>query len=448
MTISNKDAAAVVCRRAFGSMMTQQGRGYYVTLELLAIVWGTNDFDGTVLPTCEKTALYNRRSHDFARRLMAADPEFIRKEDLAHLSGKGAPAILEALLASLRVPIPGRRKPPDWPSLHLYPYVGELIHYDATVRPPNKTPKIERYLYRGAGGLAHKLLRCDPDQERLEANRVGLRRLVSNDGGSLGKLAEACASHDLAQRTTDPFEDKKEQECDLEDTDWVDHLRNGVRNIMGRKLVRAKQIELLMTWVPYAIARHQLDRASAILGQRPRDLPVSLSLQNSPVRQAARRELSHAQGLVDQALQVQANLEAQATDDPDEETTYSSLREQSSRRKPMVTFFTQTMATVGALNALTGSRYLTLQMQLIEAIVCAGLSPGEVVKFDDFCHEILWGQFRIVADPRSASRTGMTTRIDAADLTNNAEQLASDLGSLGLLTEYSDATRMVHGEVH
>src|SRR5450759_2277639 len=173
MTISNKDAAAVVCRRAFGSMMTQQGRGYYVTLELLAIVWGTNDFDGTVLPTCEKTALYNRRSHDFARRLMAADPEFIRKEDLAHLSGKGAPAILEALLASLRVPIPGRRKPPDWPSLHLYPYVGELIHYDATVRPPNKTPKIERYLYRGAGGLAHKLLRCDPDQERLEANRVG-----------------------------------------------------------------------------------------------------------------------------------------------------------------------------------------------------------------------------------------------------------------------------------
>jgi hypothetical protein len=448
MTISNKDAAAIVCRRAFGSLMTQQGRGYYVTLELLAIIWGTNDFDGTVLPPCDELVRYNRRSHDFARRLMAADPRYIDQQDLDHLSGDGTAAILEALLASLRVPIPGRRKPPKWLGQHLYPYVGELIHYDAAPRTAKQLPRIERYVYRGAGGLAHKLLRCDPDHDRLEANRLGLRRLVSNDGGSLGKLAEACASHDLAPRTTDPFEDKTEQQCELEHTDWVDHLRNGVRNITGRNLVRAKQVELLMTWIPYAIARHQLDRASAILGQRPRELPVSLSLQNSPVRQAARRELSHIQGLVDEALQIQANIEAQSTDDPDEETTYSSLREQSSRRAPMVAFFTQTMATVGALNAMTGSRYLTLQMQLIEALVCAGLSPGEVVKFDDFCSDILWGQFRIVADPRSASRTGMTNKIDAADLANNADQLASDLGSLGLLTEYSDATRMVHGEVH
>ena len=447
MTITAKDAAASVCRQAFGSLMTQQGRGYYVTLEFLAIIWGTHSVDGTVLPGPDLTAQYHRRSHDFARRIMAADEEFLFEDDYAHLSGDNAVEILEALLASLRIPIPNRRRLPGWLGQHLYPYVGELIHYDAVPRGASHKPKIERYVYRGAGGLVHRIVRCDPNPDRLEANRAGLKRLVENDGGPLGKLAEACATHDKAKDSS-PFEDHTEWQCDLTPTAWTEHLRNGIRNITSRELVRSKQIELLMTWIPYAVARHQLDRACRILDRDPLDLPASLSLSNSPIRQSARRELDHARGIVDEALKREATTQAELSEDAEVERIFSSLAGKASWRSPMVAFFTQTMATVGALNTYTGSRYLTLQMQLLEAIVCAGLPAGQTMKFDDFCHDVLWGQFRLVVDPRSASSTGMTAKIDANDLADNAEQLARDLGSLGLLTEYSDATRMVHGEVH
>ncbi len=54
------------------------------------------------------------------------------------------------------------------------------------------------YHYRGGGGLAHMILRSDPDSERLEQNRAGLAALVADSEGPLGKLANACATHDLA----------------------------------------------------------------------------------------------------------------------------------------------------------------------------------------------------------------------------------------------------------
>jgi hypothetical protein len=421
--------------------LTQQGRGYYVTLELLAILWGTYDLDGSVLPG-DEVVRYRRRSHDFARRWMAE--EGITTKDQDHVSGVNGPDILRALLVSLRVPIPGRRRMPHWLGQHLYPYVGELIHYDAVSRYGKIG--IERYLYRGAGGLAHKMLRTDGDAERLAVNREGLRQLVTDDGGPLGKLAKACSENDLAP-DPGPFEDETEQKCVIDHTDWVDHLRDGVRNIITRDLVRAKKIELLMIWVPYAIARHQLDRAAQMTGRDPMSLPVSLAQQVSAVRQSARRELDHARGLVDDALQLQLVMQKNASQE-DDYAVYSRLGRKGSWNDQFVAFFTQTMSAVGALNAPTGNRYLTLQLPLLETIVAAALRPGDEVEFDEFCFEHLWSRYRIVADHRSAASTGMTARIDTADLSDNAEQLASDLSSLGLLTAYSDATRMVHGEVH
>lgn len=446
MTISPKDAGAETCRRAFGALLTQQGRGYYVTLELLAIAWGTHRLDGRVLPDNLSQLRYVRRSHDFARRWMANDLD--RRDDEAQfVQGENADEILQALLESLRVPIPNRRTMPGWLGQHLYPYVGELIHYDAAPRGVRKTVNIERYAYRGAGGLAHKMLRSDPDPERLRANRVGLTELIEDSGGPLGQIAAACSSHDLGRDSEGGFKDEKEVEAVVDDTVWVDYLRNGVRNITERELVRAKKVELLMLWVPYCIARHQLDRGSQILGHERMELPVSMVERNTPVRQAARRELDHARGIVDEALRVQAGTQRRQADDTSEDDVYKRLIDSRTWRNPMIGFFTQTLATVGALNAHSGSRHLTMQLPLLEATVCASLEPGVEMRFDQYCHEILWEQYRLVVDGQADVRRGAIAKIDAADLADNAEFLARDVEGLGLLTSYSDSTRMIHGEV-
>ena len=40
MAVTINDLAAIGSREAFGAVLAPQGRGYYVTLELLALVWG------------------------------------------------------------------------------------------------------------------------------------------------------------------------------------------------------------------------------------------------------------------------------------------------------------------------------------------------------------------------------------------------------------------------
>jgi hypothetical protein len=116
-------------------------------------------------------------------------------------------------------------------------------------------------------------------------------------------------------------------------------------------------------------------------------------------------------------------------------------------REPSLSFFTQTLATCGALNAHTGSRYLTMKLPLLESMVCAALKPEETQEFEKFCFETLFGEFRLVFDKKSATSAGLIDSVDAGDFDSNAGQLASDLKGLGLLSEFSDATRIMHGEV-
>lgn len=438
MPITQKAAGSETCRAAYGAVLTQQGRGFYVTLELLAILWGVNDLKLPLLIR-DGPVRYRRRSHDFARRIMAGE-----EVGDGQLGGEETRRILRALLESLRVPIPNRRVMPGWLGQHLYPYLGELIHYDAAPRRKNDI-NIERYTYRGAGGLAHKMLRIDDDPERLEANRRGLRVLVEDAGGALGELARACVSHDVGKDNEDAFTDEMEAKTVVVPTAWVDHLRNGVRNIVSRDVVRAKKVELLMLWVPYCIARHQLDIAADIVGREPMLLPISVVPRNTPIRQVARRELDYARSLVEEGLRLQAERMAEdaSTDDTN---VYHALATKRRWQSPYLGFFTQTLSNVGALNAHAGVRHLTLQLPLLEALVCAVLPPGHELPFEDFC-DLLFRNYRMVTGPKKPGGSGPLGRIDTTDFRDNAQQLARDLEALGLLTSYSDATRMVHGEV-
>lgn len=433
---------AKICRDAFGAVLTAQGRGYYVTLELLAIVWGTICYKGSAFSSQTSEPIgYTRRSHDFARRCMAGDP--LRDNEKGFIRGDETRGILQALLESLRVPIPGRRVMPGWLGQHLYPYLGELIHYDAA--PRGQSVSIERYTYRGGGGLAHRIIRTDPNNARLEANRRNFADLVKDGGGALGDLARACSAHDIGRDKQNPFPDEMEHEAKVYETVWVEHLRQGIFNIASRNIVRAKKIELLMVWVPYCIARHQLNRATEILQLPPMFFPAALTVKNGPVRQLARSHLNQARKYVEEALRVTA-LNSSTDGETHSEADVQRGANSRAWRAPFLSFFTQTLATVGALNAQVGTRYLTMQLPLIEALVCASLEPNQEIKFEDFCQRTL-SSYQIVAAAGGHSGAGLLARVNAADLAENQEQLAQDLEALGLLTSYSDATRMVHGEV-
>ena len=164
-----------------------------------------------------------RRSHDFARRWMngfeedirRTDDNYVRDTDSSHVKGKDSERVLRSLLESLQVPMPFSRKKPGWFGQHLYPYVGELVHYDAVrAKKGVKTPTLEQYFYRGGGGLAHFILRSDPDQERLSLTRNGLSELVADSDGPLGLLAKACSANDHAQ--PDKIKDEREASNQIE----------------------------------------------------------------------------------------------------------------------------------------------------------------------------------------------------------------------------------------
>ena len=442
---TNKAAGADVSRHAFGVNLTSQGRGYYVTLELLAIAWGTARSSSTVLPTFtagDEQLTYVRRSHDFARRLMADD--HFELADQAFLRGDDTKRVLGELLSSLRVPIPNRRSLPAWGLQHLYPYVGELIHYDAVQR--HSRVSVERYTYRGGGGLVHKILRTDHDVERLSQNRAGLARLVADAGGPLGQLALACASHD--REDLSEFKDEIEPATTAHESVWVEHLRTGTRNITSRpETTRSKQVEMLMHWLPYCLARYQLDIAAQICGVPAPLLPIAQLQRPSPIRRLARQELDRSRSLIDRALMVRSVQLAENTTDDRRREVLFGLSQNRSWKEPTMSFYTQTLATCGALNAHTGSRYLTTKLPLLEAIVCAALRPGESQEFEAFCYDNLFAKFGLVFDKRSAGEAGLIEAVDAGDFGDNAAQLAFDLNGLGLLSEFSDATRMTHGEV-
>lgn len=443
---SKKDAGSAVVREAFGAPLSQQGRGFYVTLELLAICWGTYHGElGDVFPALPPGAplRYAQRSHDFARRWMAG--ENLTEEDRTNVRGEAAEETLRTLLVSLRVPIPHRRVMPSWGNQHLYPYIGELVHYDALQRRTRIS--MERNTYRGGGGLAHKMLRTDDEPDRLEANRAGMRVLVGEDEGALGRLAKALATHDTAKDEGE-FTDRTESEAVVhEGAAWVDHLRNGVRNITSRPATpRSKQVELLMHWVPYCIARHQMERAADVLDRPRPHFPIAVDPDSSSLRQAGRRQLDAARASVHACLETVASELAGESEGQDSEH-FRSLLDGGSWIDGPQQFLTGTLATVGALNAHAGRRHFTVSLPLIEAIVHAVLEPWQDMPYERFCEHVLFDDLGLVVDPSSGAKVRLTDDIDHGELARNSEFLAEELKGLGLLDEYSDATRMVHAEV-
>lgn len=433
-----------VIKKAFGASLYDQGRGFYVTLELLALVWGSWAAGHGVLPSASSPISFHRRSHDFARRLAASD-EDLSEQERGYLEGTLTAETVHDLFSSLTVPIPGRRSAPKWGGRHLYPYVGELIHYDAFHRdkrgnkqPPG--PHIERYAYRGGGGLAHKMLRTDADERRLASSRVGFEELVAPSDGALGRLAKALADHDAAPLET-AFVDELEHEAfEIPGSPWPEILRMGVSNIVRRStLPQARRVESLMHFVPYCIARHQHACALVALeaGAAPA-IPVDCRSSSSPIRDAARASADEAKGVVYRALERVAESMGAA----------DLVRARAQKwRDSTRSFYVGTLGSVGALNAMVGKRHFCLRTDLLESFVLALLEPEAECSYEDFCSIHLHGRLGLVVDEHAVAREPALSRINRAEFEDNGKELARSLRELGLLHEFSDATRIVRAEV-
>lgn len=430
-----------IVQSLFGATLAEQGRGYYITLELLALLRGTYLANGTILPTEDGAVEIERRAHDFARRLMA-EPCALSESERSALGGREYET-LRALILGLRVPVPGRRKRPNWLGEHLYPYVGELIHYDAAPRkkraqddvPTDFRVSIERYLYRGAGGLVHKILRTDPDSDRLARNKVGLSWLVQDSRSSLGRLFEALMAHDLGHESS-AFADDSEARASVHGSRWVEHLRSGVCRLVERDRPPAKKVESLMSWIPFCVARHQLDLACRELAEQDIQIPVSMG-ESRGIKRISREIHDDCRTTISNALTARA-----AAEDPELLKGRASAKWRDTSRN----FFSATMGTIGGLNAMQGKRHFTMQPRLLEAIVLASLDKPEVT-FDEFCRSILFQGAGIVVDRRSAMECGRLSDMNLSDFDDNADRMAAALESLGLLHQYSDMTKMVTVEV-
>ncbi len=437
-----------VVKELFGTQVQEQGKGFYVSLEFFAIIRGVIRLAPTdLLSPSVDVITYERISHDFARRV--ATHTVIDNEQLARaVQGTTTLETLDALLSSLVVEIPGRRKEPEWFAAHFYPFVGELVHYDAVRRGGHRQPSIERYLFRDGGGWAYHVLRKDPDVERRTQSTELLRVLMDDSGSALGRVVKALHTHDLAQAAR--FNDISEAETDDRDeaSPWPDFLRRGVNRIAARtKSPRAKRIEQLMNWIPYCLARHELALARLELRLDREIITVDAT------RDTANQLRVHSQNILNQyswqiaeALTVRALALMEAETATEGREQWRRLTEpNASFTKSPKGFFLGTLGAVGALNAVAGRRHFVFKPPILEALVCATLQPEQEMEYNAFLNR-LYGDYSIVISDRTAARTGLTMDIDAAVFSANSLAFKERLEAAGLLTHYSDASRLVHGE--
>lgn len=434
--MNRKEAGERTVKAAFGGGLYQQGRGFYVPLELFAIARGIHEAGAPLLPEDRSLQIcYRRRSHDFARRLLA-DPADLSIEQQAHL-GPNAESTLRSLLAGLTVPIPGMRSEPAWWNRHFFPYVGELAHYDAVFRGRGtRRVSIERYTYRGGGALAYKILWNDPDIERLGAIRRGLELLVSSSESHLARLAREFTQLDsepVDKANPEIFVDSVANETQVIETRWATTLRDGVAGIVSQtELASSRRIDALMHFVPLCIAMHQLSCADLILNRGGiRSVVIDTSPGSSPIRRLSREDLAAAVGVIYEALGAIAKASGNE----------ALLENSQSWREGPRTFFTTTLGSIGALNAMAGQRHFKIAPALLEAIVLA-LVPGERT-LESFVDHVLFERLGFVVDGRTADRASRIGDVDRGTFDQNASGLATTLRDLGLLRAYSDATRMV-----
>lgn len=426
-----------VSRRIFGGVLEYDGAGHYPGVELLNLIFCTAGDE--LLPVADKVQI-KRRTHDFARKLVWSKDliESHKATDLVLNDSQSGDA-LRSLLGCLQLPIPSSVKQPTWERAHFFPYTMSLIHWDARKKgnknSSNKNEvNIERRYLRGGGALAFKVLRMDPDLDRLKRTRLGFEELYgTTQASALEKIASVLV--DSGKIDNEFMEDAIEFQSELFGDEIENMYRQGIDHILSHtNLATVVRIRSVIRWTALWLVLTQHTRAARILSDKPSYLIVDCASANKQLRRESQRCLKEKQTLILQAV------------DKIVEDTGFTVKQQ--RRNSMRSFFWASAATVGLLNAWRGRRHFTLGVETIETLVMASTAQGKEVSFESFLSDHLFQEYGMVVGRSAAESAGLLSTIDGSVFEDNENHLARQMAASGLLTEYSDASRMVGiGEV-
>lgn len=414
-----------ISKEIFGGILVYDGAGLYPGLELLNLVYGVTG--GQVLPEAEKVT-YTKSAHDFSRRLVWDYDKFSAEDDIGRIFvGEHGEHAIKELLSCLQMPIPNSTKIPSWERAHFFPYTKSLIHWDARLR--GKKISVERRYLRGAGAFTHKILRSDPDTDRLAEIRDGFSKLFPDSVETpLEKLSEVLLTH--GKRLYD-LTDEEESSCNVLN-DSLEHMyREGIRNILSHnELSSTARIKAIINWTGFWLISAQAQRAQKYLGVEVLPIVVDCGSSPSQIRRESSRRMKDMQSFINQAAEKCVR---------DGDGVAMSKKGKNSLRG----FFASTCATIGLANSFKGKRHFTAGLDLLEALVLAGIPPDTETSFERFVSEFLYEECNLVIGRSSADKSGMIARIDASLFEDNESYLAEQMKAAGLITDYSDATRMV-----
>ncbi len=413
-----------ISKKLFGGVFNIDGAGPYAGLELINFVVNATGANG-ILPSDEKVRL-KRIAHDFARRLSRDDSldESARREVL--IDEHSERAVIK-LLRCLELEVPNAIQPKSWTRTHFFPYTRALIHWDARIRYDRV--HLERRYFRGGGAYVFKVLRLDHNHDRLEKIKIGFAALYPNTRQSpLDLLASTLERKGLSDEF--PNFDEVETESLLQGDHWEDLYRDGMLNILSHTdTSTVERVRATVTWTGLWLVFMMSGRTAAKLEEPNNALLLDCAGTNQQLRRASQRNYR---------LQV-SNIE--------DVSKQAALDAHANLSKPQIGqirgFYGNTVVSCGLGNAWKGRRHFLLKLDAIKALVMAALPRGEEIEFERFVTEWLFQKCRLAIGRDAASELGLLDDLDATIFEENESTLANQLNSSGLLTVYSDATRMV-----
>lgn len=420
----------------FGGIFTIDGAGHFPGLELINFI--VCCADGILPDGSVKNVKMRRMSHDFARRL-AADvlPVVARSQVL--LDEQSGHAVAN-LLRCLELQLANTNKPKSWEHTHFFPYTRSLVHWDA--RPGRAIAalgestdikvSIERRYLRGGGAFAFSVLRHDPDSDRLAAIRDGFGDLYpSGTDTPLETLAATLLVH--GAKDSEPMTDVLESLSVVHNDRWDDLYRDGMRNIVGHDSASPVQrIRAVMNWTGIWLVLMEAARCAEYLDRKWGGLVLDCAGTHPQLRRASQKCLKEHLARIDEAANGKAISEGGHIND-----------KQVNHIKG---FFSNTAAICGLLNSTKGRRHFTIKLDAIDALVLAATSKGQDMTFEHFISEWLWERCGLIIGRDAAARAGMLNAFDASIFEENERQFSELMRTTGMLTVYSDATRMVSVE--
>lgn len=412
-------------RSIYGGVLNVDNSGHSAGIELFNFVYFS---DSDEFLTQQPEIKFFKESHSLARLIAAGElpkDASVRKDVFEQ--EEPALSVLSKLFSSLQIQPPNLRKTtiPAWNRKPFFPYTKSLIHWD--IKKNNMS--IERIYLRGGGALAFKVLRMDPEHTRLNSIRQGFESLYQDVTNSpLDRLADFFCSDGLSKKSG-PDTDQIEKASEVRNDQMDELYRDGILNILQHASITAvTRIQAIINWTGMWLALMQYQRSCQFLGKSNADgLIIDCCTYSSPLRRLSRRSLKEC------IREIRKAVEAS---DPDHTETKSS-------KQKVWSYFNTTCSSLGLFNAHTGTRHFTLKVPVLETIVLALVSHDTEMTFEKFLSDVLYRKLGFVVSRDSAMKEQILEDADTSMFEENENGLSEQMMAAGLLTAYSDATRMV-----